>query len=118
MTLSHATQSGQHRHVERGQDLYETPPRATEALLQVERLPHWIWEPAAGRGAIVSVLRDRGHAVIASDICDYGYPLHFVRDFLTTTKVPHLVAAAKRKGGCCRLERLRRDRLARLHIEG
>jgi len=88
MTLSHAAQSGQHRHVERGQDLYETPPCATEALLQVERLPHWLWEPAAGRGAIVSVLRDRGHAVIASDICDYGFPLHFVRDFLTTTKVP------------------------------
>ena len=88
MTLSHAAQSGQHRHVERGQDLYETPPCATEALLQVERLPHWIWEPAAGRGAIVNVLRDHGHAVIASDIVDDGFPLHFARDFLTAVKAP------------------------------
>ena len=88
MTLSHTTQSGQHRHVERGADLYETPPCAVEALLRVERLPHWVWEPAAGRGAIVSVLRDRGHAVIASDICDYGFALHFRADFLTTAKVP------------------------------
>ena len=82
MTLSHSAQSGQHRHVERGADLYETPACATEALLRVEQLPHWIWEPAAGRGAIVNVLRDHGHAAIASDIIDYGFPLHFVGDFL------------------------------------
>jgi hypothetical protein len=59
-----------------------------EALLRVERLPHWVWEPAAGRGAIVRVLRDRGHAVIASDLIDYGFPLHFVADFLTQKKAP------------------------------
>jgi hypothetical protein len=88
MSLSHAYQSGQHRHVERGLDLYSTPPIAVEALLAVEKLDHWIWEPAAGRGAIVSVLRDRGHAVIASDIFDYGFPLHFVGDFLLQTKAP------------------------------
>jgi hypothetical protein len=29
-------------------------------LLAVEQLPHRIWEPAAGKGAIVKVLRDRG----------------------------------------------------------
>ena len=51
-------------------------------MLRVEDIPHGVWEPAAGRGAIVSVLRDRGHAVIASDITDHGFPLHFVRDFL------------------------------------
>jgi hypothetical protein len=33
------------------------------------------------------VLRDAGHAVIASDVCDYG-GLHFVRDFLTETAMP------------------------------
>jgi hypothetical protein len=88
MSLSHACQSGQHQHVERGLDLYETPPVATEALLAVEKLDHWIWEPAAGRGAIVNVLRDRGHAVIASDILDYGFQLHFVGDFLLQTKAP------------------------------
>ena len=35
-----------------------------------------------------NVLREHGHAAIASDICDYDFPLHFVCDFLTTTKVP------------------------------
>jgi hypothetical protein len=86
--LDHSTQSGQHSRAERGADLYETPPCASIALLRVERLPHWVWEPCAGRGAIVNVLRERGHAVIASDICDYGFPLHFVRDFLTEAKAP------------------------------
>jgi hypothetical protein len=33
-------------------------------------------------------LRDHGYAAIASGIVDYGFPLHFVGDFLTTTKVP------------------------------
>jgi hypothetical protein len=88
MSLSHTRQSGQHPHAERGLDLYETPLIAVEALLAVEKLPHWIWEPAAGRGAIVKVLRERGHAVIASDIFDYGFPLHFVGDFLAQTKAP------------------------------
>jgi hypothetical protein len=88
MSLSHACQSKHHPHAERGLDLYETPPVAVKALLAVQDLPHWLWEPAAGRGAIVNVLRDRGHAVIASDIVDYGFPLHFVGDFLLQTKTP------------------------------
>ena len=86
--LSRAAQSGSHALAARGVDLYETPPCATEALLRVERLPHWVWEPAAGRGAIVDVLRAHGHAAIASDIVDYGFPLHFVGDFLAQAKVP------------------------------
>jgi hypothetical protein len=86
--LQHSTQSGRHSLAERGRDLYETPAVAVEALLRVEKLPHGIWEPAAGRGAIVNVLRSHGHAVTASDIIDYGFPLNFVVDFLTTTKRP------------------------------
>src|SRR6516165_3144137 len=88
MSLDHACQSSQHPHAGRGLDLYETPPIAVEALLVAEQLPHWLWEPASGRGAIVNVLRDRGHAVIATDIHDYGFPLHFMADFLTQTKAP------------------------------
>lgn len=84
----HATQSGTHSHADRGADLYETPACATKALLHAEKLPHHIWEPAAGRGAIVTVLRDAGPDVIASDLVDYGFPLHFVGDFLSQTKVP------------------------------
>jgi hypothetical protein len=86
--LSHAANSGRHSLKDRGQDLYETPAEAVHALLRVENIPRGIiWEPAAGRGAIVSVLRDRGHAVIASDLIDYG-SLDFVRDFLTETQAP------------------------------
>lgn len=68
---------------DRGDDLYETPSVAVEALLRVENLPHWLWEPAAGRGAIVKVLLNAGHTVLASDLVDYGIPTHFSsRDFL------------------------------------
>jgi hypothetical protein len=59
------------------------------ALLRVEQIPHRIWEPAAGRGAIVKVLRAAGHEVLASDIADYGDPTHFSnRDFLVESKLP------------------------------
>jgi hypothetical protein len=84
----HATQSGSHTFEERGLDLYETPPCATEALMRVEQLPHGLWEPAAGRGAIVDVLRARGHTVVASDVADYGFPLDFVADFRTMLEAP------------------------------
>jgi hypothetical protein len=86
--LDHSAGAGRHPLAERGADLYETPPVATEALLSVEKLPHCLWEPAAGRGAIVQVMRDRGHAVATSDITDYGFALDFIADFLTTTAMP------------------------------
>lgn len=88
MSLNHSTQSGQHPHAARGADLYETPSVAVEALLRVERLPHGIWEPCAGRGAIANMLRARGHAVICSDIENYGFRLHFQRDFFSETAMP------------------------------
>jgi hypothetical protein len=78
-----------HALAERGHDLYETPDVAVHALLRAETLPHSLWEPAAGRGAIVNVLRDAGHAVLASDLVDYGLPSHFHgRDFLMELKTP------------------------------
>jgi hypothetical protein len=59
------------------------------ALLRVEQIPRRVWEPAAGRGAIVNELRSAGHEVIASDIADYGDPTHFAgRDFLLERKMP------------------------------
>ena len=58
----------------RGNDLYETPEVATLALLRAEPLPRAIWEPACGPGAIVRVLRDAGHRVIATDLFDYHSP--------------------------------------------
>ena len=88
MALDHSCQVQRHPHSERGLDLYETPAVAVEALLRVEQLPHGVWECAAGRGAIVNVLRGAGHAVIASDIEQYDFPLHFQRDFLGEIGAP------------------------------
>lgn len=80
-----------HELAERGNDLYETPPAATEALLRnCLELAHFrnIWEPCVGRGAIAKVLQDNGYVVMGQDILDYGagYPLR--RDFLTETMPP------------------------------
>jgi hypothetical protein len=87
--VDHSAQSGRAPLADRGDDLYETPPEATHALLAVESLPHHLWEPAAGRGAIVKVLRAAGHEVIASDLVDYGEPTHFARrDFLFDQSAP------------------------------
>ena len=76
----------------RKDDLYETPSCATEALLAAEKLPARIWEPACGRGAIVSVLRAAGHEVIGSDLVDYGLPItapgYWGVDFLLERKLP------------------------------
>lgn len=88
MTLPHAANAGSHSFADRGNELYETPRCAVEALLRVERLPHRVWEPACGKGAIVRVLRDHGHEVTASDLVDYGIGLDFVRDFFTELKAP------------------------------
>lgn len=52
-------------------NLYETHPVATRALMAVEDLPTAIWEPACGPGAIVRVLRAAGHVVYATDLVDY-----------------------------------------------
>jgi hypothetical protein len=87
--LSHAANAGRHALAARGDDCYESPPEAVRALLRVEELPRYVWEPAAGRGAIVKILRDAGHEVVASDLVDYGEPSHFSgRDFLMERKAP------------------------------
>jgi hypothetical protein len=88
MSLDLACQTKRHPHTDRGLDLYETPIVAVQALLRVETLPRNIWEPAAGRGAIVHVLRSDGFVVTASDIHSYDFPLDFERDFLTETHAP------------------------------
>jgi len=84
--LDHAANSGRHSFADRGVDLYETPPQAVHALLAVEPLPQRIWEPACGRGAIVGVLRARGHIVLATDLYDHGCPRSTSGvDFLTAS---------------------------------
>lgn len=72
----------------RGEDLYETPTEATRALLAVEDVPARVWEPAAGRGAIVRVLQTHGIEVTATDLVDYGVPgIHTGFDFLEEPKM-------------------------------
>ncbi len=69
--------------------LHETPPEAVHALLASEVLPLEIWEPAAGRGAIVDILRETGRTVYADDLIDYGVPWQISgRNFLMAATVP------------------------------
>jgi hypothetical protein len=62
-------------------NFYPTPPAATRALLSVEQFDGSIWEPACGEGAIAKVLADAGHAVVSTDLNDWGFGLTGV-DFL------------------------------------
>lgn len=60
----------------RGDDFYASPYAALPPLLVAEgrRLPRVLWEPAAGNGALVVPLRNRGYDVTASDLNDWGCP--------------------------------------------
>lgn len=68
------------RHV--SANFYPTPPEATRALLSVERFDGSIWEPACGKGHIAEVLKAAGHAVVATDLNQWGYGIAGV-NFLT-----------------------------------
>lgn len=53
-------------------DLYQTEPWATEALLRhVNVAGKTVWEPAAGNHLMADVLREAGASVITSDIAVY-----------------------------------------------
>lgn len=81
--LAAGVQFGAHALADRKNDLYETPPCATRALIPFLNREEPIWEPACGPGAIVRELRDAGFMVHATDLVDYG--LHNARggiDFL------------------------------------
>jgi hypothetical protein len=58
---------------DRGYDLYETPPEATQALIRTGELNRYrvLYEPCAGRGAISRVLKAGGWRVISHDLVDY-----------------------------------------------
>jgi hypothetical protein len=59
-------------------------------LLEGDRMPRRILEPAAGDGAIVRPLLAAGHFVIASDIHDYGLEGCGILDYLTASPLPHV----------------------------
>ena len=64
-------------------DFYQTPSGATSALVKSGLLDKntTIWEPMAGNGAIVEVLKQNGYSVVCSDIVERKYKLDFVDDF-------------------------------------
>jgi hypothetical protein len=67
----------------RENDLYQTEPWATEALLRMYPVAgQRIWEPAAGNHLMADVLRDHGAAVMTSDIVTYDRPHDAIFDFL------------------------------------
>jgi predicted RNA methylase len=77
---------------ERGFEFYRTPIEATRALIAIEgdRIPHCVWEPACGDGAIAFPLSEAGRSVFATDIIDRGYGC--VGDFLTFETDPRMSA--------------------------
>ncbi|MHC3940204.1 hypothetical protein [Paenochrobactrum sp. BZR 201-1] len=65
-------------------DLYQTEPWVTEALLR--RFPlngQSVWEPAAGNHLMVDVLKEHSPMVVASDIVVYDREHDFIYDFLS-----------------------------------
>lgn len=72
------------RYARKENDLYQTEPWATEALLRC--LPSLrgltVWEPAAGNHLIADVLREHGAEVFTSDIATYDRKHDAVIDFL------------------------------------
>lgn len=73
MTAAHLPKRG--TKLDRGPELYETPPEAVRALLKVEgiiRLQR-IWEPACGRGSISEELKRNGCSVVSTDLNNWGY---------------------------------------------
>jgi hypothetical protein len=76
-------------------DFYPTPPEPTRAFLHAElkrlRDFSFVWEPAAGDGAMVREMRDVGLFVLASDIVDRGCNASII-DFYSS-KNPNLDVA-------------------------
>jgi hypothetical protein len=54
-------------------------------LLEGERMPRRLVEPAAGNGAIVNPLRASGRQVTTFDIHDYGLPGCIISDYFDVT---------------------------------
>lgn len=78
-----------HAQKDRGLDFYQTSPVAVRALKAHQELPHGLWEPHCGLGAIAEVLLDAGHAVYCSDVVDRGYAHQAATgNFLKSTGCP------------------------------
>lgn len=68
------------------QDFYATSPSAIDALKSKVDLPHFILEPACGRGDLSERLKAMGHEVWSYDVVDRGYGE--VRNFFEMLTLP------------------------------
>src|SRR5665213_2155887 len=77
-------------YVRQQNDLYQTEPWATRALLrnlsflrdQIFQTRTIVWEPFAGNHLMADVIREAGHRVVTSDIRNYDRGHDFLMDFL------------------------------------
>lgn len=71
-------------------DLYQTEPWATRALLRNLHIPSnsIVWEPFAGTHMMSDVLCEGGRRVITSDIRNYNCGHTFLLDFLSNRRPP------------------------------
>ncbi|WP_223215738.1 SAM-dependent methyltransferase [Rhizobium herbae] len=70
--LKHAIGAKTATKEERGNNLYETAPEGTWAILALEQFSATVSEPFCGRGAIARVLEAVGYDVVLSDLVDYS----------------------------------------------
>lgn len=76
-------------------DLYQTEPWATEALLRHFPVSDAVvWEPAAGNHLMADVLREAGAIVVTSDIATYDRPHSAMFDFIADTNEAPIVASS------------------------
>lgn len=73
----------------RENDLYQTEPWATRAMLKHVPIGHRsvVWEPSAGNHLMADVIRETGARVLTSDIATYDRPHDGIFDFLN--EPPH-----------------------------
>lgn len=83
-------------YVRESADFYPTEEWVTKALVRglrrcmySIRLGDYVWEPAAGDGAILDVLYTEGIPTVGTDLLDYGHPdITPNKNFLAETQIP------------------------------
>lgn len=68
-------------------DFYATDSIAIDRLKAKFDIPHDVWEPCCGKGALSERLKAFGHNVYSSDVIDRGYGDE-VKDFFSYDKAP------------------------------
>jgi len=75
-----------------GLEAFETDPWSIDAILRVELLTPFVWDPCCGTGLMGRALRENGYTVVETDICDWSRyrpeapQPDMVKDFLKFTE--------------------------------